>query len=149
MSIWTINSCKYNIQCIQVTFKWQEYIIVPDYIFGTKDTTRMTDKIIKKGSQVFRKAGKLTYFPCRTIPRASQTMFQDDEFLYFIWFREYATCEWQLSQQRLCIRALYTSDASCMDRSQPWTPPWANLGSNTFHEKIKRIIWIYWAILMS
>jgi hypothetical protein len=61
-------------------------------------------KIIKKGSHCFKKPTKLTCFPLKNTKKQSLIMFQDDEFLYFIIFNAQATCEWQLSQQRLCLK---------------------------------------------
>jgi len=50
----------------------------------------------------------LTYLPWRIMRKHSVIMFHDVLPSYFIRLRAYATCEWQLSQQRLCCRTNVT-----------------------------------------
>ena len=62
--------------------------------------------IIRNGSHVLINAKKLTYFPLINIRKAKITIFHDVDRLYAIRFNAFATCEWQLSQHKLCWKKM-------------------------------------------
>lgn len=87
------------------------------------------------GNQVLTNPMKPTYFPKKNIHKANLIMFQEVEPVYLIEVRAIPTCEWQLSQKRLCIRFEYSLDALATASSQASRPPSTLFSSSTKYPK--------------
>lgn len=75
------------------------------------------------GNQVLTNPMKPTYFPKRNIQAANLIMFQEVEPEYLMDVKAIPQWEWQLSQNRLCIRFPYSFDALATASSQEFRPP--------------------------